>query len=191
MRNRRAARSAGCPWVRYSRQNASSAPGGGSRFTTPDCAPRERADVKWPVAPGQVSEASPSSARRVPPWAGGCHAYRAYRSWRCARSSRRACSSRRISSSWLRSSASSSAASGDRVSRASSGEVLPTNRRSHPIAADATRTAGQARPRTRSISRPSTRSPSARRPLCSNSSVCHARRPRIVAAVSSAKSRST
>jgi len=51
--------------------------------------------------------------------------------------------------------------------------------------------ARQARPRTRSINRPSTRSPSARRPLCSNSSVCQVRRPRIVAAVSSAKSRST
>src|SRR4029079_8650055 len=49
----------------------------------------------------------------------------------------------------------------------------------------------QARPRTRSISRPSTRSPSARNPLCSNSSVSHTRIPRIVAAVSSAKSRST
>jgi hypothetical protein len=52
-------------------------------------------------------------------------------------------------------------------------------------------TRDQTRPRTRSINRPSTRSPSARRPLCSNSSVCHVRRPRIVAAVSSAKSRST
>ena len=49
----------------------------------------------------------------------------------------------------------------------------------------------QTRPRTRSMSRPRMRSPSARRPLCSYSSVTHGRRPRIATAVSSAKRRST
>ena len=49
----------------------------------------------------------------------------------------------------------------------------------------------QARPRARSMRRPSTRSPSARSPLWTNSLVIHGRRPRIAAAVSSAKARST
>lgn len=49
----------------------------------------------------------------------------------------------------------------------------------------------QARPRIMSMSRPRTRSPSARSPLCSNSSVVQMRMPLIAAAVSSAKARST
>jgi hypothetical protein len=49
----------------------------------------------------------------------------------------------------------------------------------------------QAIPRTKSMSRPSMRSPSARRPLCSYSLVIHGRRPRIATAVSSANFRST
>src|SRR3990172_9255655 len=53
------------------------------------------------------------------------------------------------------------------------------------------RPTGYARPRTRSMRRPSTRSPSARRPLCSNSSVSQVRSPRIVAAGSLPESRST
>ena len=55
------------------------------------------------------SPASSSSARRVPPCAGGSHAYSAYLSWRCCRSLSRSCSPRASSSSWARSSASSSA----------------------------------------------------------------------------------
>ena len=50
---------------------------------------------------------------------------------------------------------------------------------------------GQARPCTRSSSRPSTRSPSARRPLCSSSFVSQVRMPLTSAAVSTAKSRTT
>ena len=48
-----------------------------------------------------------------------------------------------------------------------------------------------ARPRASAIRRLSTRSPSARRPLCSYSFVIQGRRPRIRRAVSIAKSRST
>ncbi len=60
-----------------------------------------------------------------------------------------------------------------------------------PSCADAAPRLAYARPRTRSMSRPSTRSPSARRPLWTYSSVIHVRRPRIAAAVSSANARST
>ena len=64
-----------------------------------------------PVEAHQVSSfaASSSSARRVPPCAGGSHAYSAYLSWRCCRSLSRSCSLCASSSSWARSSASSSA----------------------------------------------------------------------------------
>ena len=48
-----------------------------------------------------------------------------------------------------------------------------------------------ARPRASAIRRPSTRLPSARRPLCSYSFVIQGRRPRIRRAVSIANSRST
>ena len=58
-------------------------------------------------------------------------------------------------------------------------------------AAGADQLTPQARPLTMSISRPTTRSPSARSPLWAYSFVIHGRRPRTSAAVSSAKARST
>ena len=64
----------------------------------------------------------------------------------------------------------------------------PAERESTPAPACLQR---YARPRAKSIRRPSTRAPSTRNPLCSNSLVIHGRAPRMSAAVSSENDRST
>ena len=76
-------------------------------------------------------------------------------------------------------------------SRAGTGAHRPRQRDTLTRETVAWRSADQAPPCASAISRSRTRSPSARRPLCSYSLVIQGRRPRMAAAVSSAKARST